>query len=230
MKTESGRLVARQHPQRGDEPDGAEHDVDQEDRPPGQAADVRADDEPGQDRADDGRRAHHRPEHGERGAHLIAVERADQQADALRDQQRAEAALGQPGGDQHHRVDRQAGRERGEGEPGDADQEHPPLAVPVAEPGADHQQHPHRERVAGAEPLDQRLAAADVADDGGRGDVGDRRVHQVEHIGQDHQDEDQAQPGRQPRGPAVTASASVACRGRRVLGHARSPFPAGGSG
>ncbi len=90
--------------------------------------------------------------------------------------------------------------ERGEGEPGDAEEEHAPLAVPVAEPAADHQQDAHGQGVAGPQPLDQRLAAADVADDGRRGDVGDRRVHQVQHVGEQHDGQDQPQPGSQPGG------------------------------
>ena len=196
----AGRPVAGQEPQRGQEPGGAQHDVDQEDRPPGQPGDVGADQEARGDRAEHGRRAEHRAERGERARLLLAGERADQDADALGDQQRPEPALQQPAGDQHGRAGGQAAPERGQGEPGDADQEHAPLAEAVAETAAHHEQDAHGQGVAGAQPFDQRLTAAEVADDGRGGDVGDRRVHQVQHVGQQDDGQDQAQAGGQPGG------------------------------
>lgn len=60
---------------------------------------------------------------------------------------------------------KKTGRDRGSRTPGDADQEHASLAIPVPKPAADHKQHAHGKRVASSEPLDQRLATADVTHD-----------------------------------------------------------------
>ena len=87
--------------------------------------------------------------------------------------------------------------ERGEGEAGHADEEHPALAVLVAQAPAHDQQGAHGQRVGGAKPLDQRRAAAQVGHDGGRGDVGDGRIEQVKQVGdQDHAEDGPHQPGR----------------------------------
>ena len=69
---------------------------------------------PGDDRAEHGRGAHDRAERGEGAAQLLAGERGDQDADALRDQQGPEPALHQPPGDQHDRTDGQAAPQGGE--------------------------------------------------------------------------------------------------------------------
>lgn len=72
-------------------------------------------------------------------------------------------ALHDPRADQDGRRIRKSSRQRGQREAGDPDQEHTPAAVAVPESTADNQQHAHREGVTRAEPLDQRLAAGDVA-------------------------------------------------------------------
>jgi hypothetical protein len=135
---------------------------------------------------------------GERPGDLVAGEGRGEDADALRDEQGTEPALHEPGGDEHAGVLGEPARERREREPGDPDQEHPPLAVPVTEAAAHDEQHTEGEGVAGAEPLDQRLPAADVAHDGGGGDVGDRGVHQVEDVGDQDDGEDGPQPPGEP--------------------------------
>jgi hypothetical protein len=116
-------------------------------------------------------------------------ESLQQQAGALGYEDGAEPALHETTSYEHGRPDRQTTEHRRQTEARDADQEHPALAEPIAQPPAHDQQHTYRQGVAGAEPLHRRLAAADLAHDGGRGDVGGRRVHQV----QDVRDQDNGQ-------------------------------------
>ena len=71
------------------------------------------------------------------------------------------------------------------GEAGGADQEQPAAAEHVPEPRAGDQEHRERERVAGAQPLQGGGAAAERGADRRTGDVDDRRVHQVHHVGGD---------------------------------------------
>lgn len=89
----------------------------------------------------------------------------------------------------------QAAGDRGEDEAGQAGQEDAAAAVPVAEASAGDQQDTQGERVTGAEPLDERLPAAEVGDDGGGGEVGDGPVEQVEGRGGDDDREHGPRPG-----------------------------------
>jgi hypothetical protein len=83
-----------------------------------------------------------------------------------------------------------AGR-RHQGEAGRADQEEAAAAEHVAEPGAGDQEDGEGEGVAGAQPLQGGVAAAEGGLDRGTGDVDDRRVHQVHHVRRDHHREDE---------------------------------------
>ena len=188
----SGRTFTRRQ-----EAERAEHDVDQEDRAPGESGNVGRNDEAGHDGPGEGSARHDRPEHGEHGRHLLSGETGDQDAEALGNQQCAEPALHEPKGDQHGRVDGEATAERGKGEAGDPDEEDTPLPVAVTESPADHEQDTEGEGVARAQPLDQGLTAPDVADDRRGGDVGDRRVHEVEDVGDDDDGQDGLEPPAQ---------------------------------
>ena len=192
------------------EAERAEHDVDEEYRAPREPGDVRRDDEPGHDGPRQGGTRHDRPEHREHRWHLLAGKTGDHDAEALGNEQCTEPALDQPAGDQHGGVDGEAAAERGEGEACDADEEHPALSVAVTESTTDDEQDTEGERVARAQPLDQGLAAPDVAHDRRRRDVGDRRVHEVEDVG----DDDDRQDGSQP--PAQASRISE-CRRRVTL-------------
>jgi hypothetical protein len=125
----------------------------------------------------------------------------------LRDEQLAERALHESAGHDHGRIDSQAADHGGCHEPADACQVQAALAVPVAEAAADDQERPDRELVAGTQPLDQQFAPADVTDNGRRRDVGDLRVHQVQHA----RDEDDGQ--RMPRSRGVSRDGSPAFPG-----------------
>lgn len=137
--------------------DQAERHVDEEDHAPAGAEDVALDEQGADDRADDGRQAHDRAEQAEGPLqHAQADERA-----------------GRPG---------QGARRRGEGEAGSADQERAPAAEGVAQPDAGDEQDGQRERVAGAQPLQEGLAPAEALADGGAADLGDRRVDEVHDV------------------------------------------------
>ena len=116
-------VVTRQDLDGHDQPDDAKDDVDEEDRAPGQTEQVGADDEPGQDRAADTGETENRAEQPERLGEHVAVERFRHDRHALRDEQRPERSLSNPGGDEQGRVRREPGDRRGQGEPAHADQE-----------------------------------------------------------------------------------------------------------
>jgi hypothetical protein len=122
------------------------------------------------------------------GAASIAtpVEDLLEQAEALRDHERAEGALQRPEGDEHADGRRGGAGGREQGEPGRADEEQPAAAEDVPESRAGDQQHGKGQGVAGAQPLDGAGPAAEVAVDGGGGDVDDRGVEQVHDIGGQH--------------------------------------------
>src|SRR5215469_4278166 len=172
---------------RGDQPGAAQDDVDQEYRAPAEAGDVGVDDEPGQDRAAHGAQAQQGPEGAEGLGQHVLGEGLGHDRYALRDEERAERALGDPRDDEHGRARRQAADGRGDGEPGHAGDEQPALAVLVTQPPAHDQQGAHGQRVSGTEPLHERWPAAQMGHDGGSGDVGDRGIEQVQQVSdQDH--------------------------------------------
>jgi hypothetical protein len=131
---------------------------------------------PGQDRAAGCAEAQHGPEAGEGLGEHVLRECLGHDGHALRDEERAEPALHDPGDDKHGRTGGQAADGRGEGEAGHADEEQPPLAVPVAQSPAHDQQRAHGQRVAGAKPFDQRWPAAQMGHDGRGSDVSDGRI------------------------------------------------------
>ena len=182
---------ARQDPDGGHEAGDADRDVDQEHQPPADVPQVGVDEHTGQDRRGQGGQGEHGAEQTEHLGHLVVVERLFDHADALRDHQRAEGALQHPAHDEH--ADRRSrGADRGhDGEAGRSDQEQPAASEHVPEPGAGDEEDGERERVAGAEPLQGRVAAAERRADGRSGDVDDRRIHQVHHVGHDDNEEDE---------------------------------------
>jgi hypothetical protein len=116
----------------------------------------------------------------------VVVEDLLEQAEALRDHERAEGALERPEGDERahaRRGCRSGGEQR---EAGRAEEKQAAAAEDVAEPRAGDQQHGKGQGVAGAQPLDGAGAAAEVAVDGGGGDVDDRGVEQVHDVGGQH--------------------------------------------
>ena len=221
--------VARQQPEPGHQPGPAEHDVDQEHGPPAQPEQVGVDQQAGQQRAADRRQPQDRAEGAERLADVLAREHRAQHAEALRDQQRPEPALDQPGHDDRGRIKGQAAGQRGGGEPGEADQEGPAAAVLVAQPPAGDQQHSQGQRVARAQPLDQARTAVQRGADGRRGDGGDGGVEQVHDVRD--QDDGQDQPGRrgQPGYPAGRLSGHFYAH-RNLLWRAGRYPPFGGPG
>lgn len=105
-----GRIPG-EHPHGSSQPGDSEHDVDQEDGPPAEARDVGVDDEARQNGPPDRRGAHRRAEPHEGLAEELARERGGEDADALRDEHRAEAALRHSSHDQQRRVGRETARE-----------------------------------------------------------------------------------------------------------------------
>lgn len=199
-------VVAGQDPGGQDDADGTQEQVDQEDRPPGQPGEVGVDDEPGQNRATDRGDAQQRTEQVERRTSHVGREVAGDDRHALGDEERTEGALQDPGGDHHAGSSGQPTGRRGEGEAAHADQEEAALSVAVAEASADDEQDTHGQGVGRSEPFDQAVAAADVAHDRGRRDVGDGRVDHVERVGEQDQEQDGphrelAQPCRSRRRP-----------------------------
>jgi hypothetical protein len=151
--------------------DHAERHVDEEDPAPvqvlaDQAADRRAERQAeGADRAPDADRGGPLPRVGER--------RRDDRQGGGHQHRRAEA-LHRPGGDQHPGAAREPGRQRGQREDGQADEEHPAPADQVRDPAADEQQAAEYEQVAAHDPLkaaDRYVQA-----------VLDRRQRHVDHV------------------------------------------------
>ena len=177
----------------GDDRGDADGQVDQEDHPPARAEQVGGDQPAGEDRAADRRQAHDRAEHPERGAHLRRREHVLDQAEPLRDQDRAEQPLQDPGTDQHLRALGQRAQQRGGDEAARAEDEHALAPVQVAEPAAGDEADRHRERVAGREPLDEALRSPDLGADRRPGDRGDERVEEIHDLrGEDDEEGDPA--------------------------------------
>ena len=108
------------------------------------------------------------------------------QAEALGDHERAEGALERPEGDEHADGRRRGAGGREEREACRADEKQPAAAEDVAESCAGDQQDGEGQGVAGAQPLDGVGAAAEVAMDGGTGDVDDRGIEQIHDVGGQH--------------------------------------------
>jgi hypothetical protein len=189
-----GRAGLRHEPQRAEQADQPQRHVEQEDHPPAGAEEIGRDEPAGEDRPGDRGQPHHRAERRERAAHLLRREDVLDDAEALRDQQRAEAAL------QHARRDEglrrggeRAGRRR-EREARDPDEEDPAAAEHVAEPPSDDEEDAERERVPGGPPLHRGRAAAELGADCGGGDRDHRAVEQVHDLGDQHDGQDDPAP------------------------------------
>ena len=94
-----------------------------------------------------------------------AVERRRDQREAARGEQRAADALQGPGRDQLLDVRGQPADQRGEREPHDPDQEHPPPAEVVAQRAAEQDQRGERERVGVDRPLQAGEPGAELGAD-----------------------------------------------------------------
>ena len=191
---------------REDECQHADWHVDEEHEAPSDVPEVGVDQGTGDDRRGQQWQARRRPDESHRLVELALVGKdLLEEAEALRDHQRAEAALKCATDDQQgHR--RGCGAGAGEqGEAGEPEQEHPAAAEDVAEPRARDQQHGKRQGVPGADPLQRRRGAAEVVPDRRASDVCDRRVHRVHHVrGHDHDEHD---PPEAMASPAWAADA-----------------------
>ena len=171
-----------------------ERHVDQEDRAPAQARHVPGDERAPEDRRPDHGEADRRAERAERLAEVVGRECGLEDAEALRDQHRAEQALCDAEADQHARRGREPAQRRRGDEPDEPDEEHAPSSVQVAEAAAGDQPGREGERVARGHPLDHRVAAAQLRADRGGRDAHDRAVHQVHDLRRQHGDQGEPAP------------------------------------
>src|SRR6185295_2836583 len=121
-------------------------------------------------------------------------------------------SLYRPRGDELPRARRQAAPRRGQGEAGDADDEHPPPAVAVAERAAHQQQRGEEERVRLDNPLHLRHRGAELFLQSRQGDV-DRRAVDEAHAGAEDgggQDPGLSRPRARRRGRCGADHAFVA--------------------
>ena len=93
-------------------------------------------------------------------------------------QQRPAHALQRASGDQRLDVGRDRAQQRGDREPGDADDEHPPPPVAIAERPAEQQEPGERQRVGVDRPLQPVERGVEIAPDGRQRDVDDGRVEE----------------------------------------------------
>ena len=105
-------------------------------------------------------------------------------------QQRAADALQGPGQGEPGGRGREGAEDRGHREGDEADHEHPPPPVAVAQRAAQEQEAGQRHQVAVEDPLQAGQVGVEVAADGGQGDVDDAAVEEgdprPEHRGGDH--------------------------------------------
>src|SRR5262249_23226812 len=159
------------------QPDGY---VDKEDGPPAQAEQVGLDEQPAQDDARERGGAVDDAEDGEGPAALVGREGDLDEGQDLREQQGRGRPLEQPGGDERGGAQGKAAQGRGQGEPGDPDQEDALAAVDVAEPAAGDQAEGVGQAVAGDDQLDLGVAGAGVGLDGRQGQVDDEEVEHAQ--------------------------------------------------
>jgi hypothetical protein len=107
------------------------------------------------------------------------------------------AALREARGDEDGRAPRHPARRRGRGEQGEAEGEHAPAAVLVAEPAGGDEERRERQAVAGDDPLDRPCARVQVGLHRGHRDVDDEEV-QDDHEGAG-EDDGQGGPAARPR-------------------------------
>ena len=180
--TDPARQRSDRERQRGE----ADRHVDEEDQSPADVPEIGIDECPGEDRRAEHGQTGRRAEQASCPAQFLVVEDFLQQAEALRDHQRAEASLQGAEGDQHADVRRDGTRGREDGEPEQAEQEHPATAEDVSQPRPRDQEDGKGQRVGSAQPLDRAGTSAEFAVNRGAGDVHDRRVEQIHGVGGQH--------------------------------------------
>ena len=178
--------------QRDGDARGREREVDDEDQAPRHGVDQPAADER-TERGDDRAQARPRPD----GSGPVAgPERGRDHGQAPRHQQGRRRALQQAGDDEEVGRRRRRAQRRRHGEPREADDEHPPAAVEVAEGTAEDEQGAEGQQVGRQDPLELREAGAEVGRDRGQGRVDDRRVEEGHAGAEDGGGEDPAALGR----------------------------------
>lgn len=158
--------LAGQDARGGDHQHGPERHVDQKGRPPCRTEEVGGDQDAAQHLAGDSATG--------KGEGVVAhgpcltrsAERPLDPGQDLGNDDGCRRALGYPGGDQDNRVGGEAAGQGGEGEPAQADQEHPPVAVRHAEASSDDQQHRVRQHRAGGHQLQLTAAGMEICPDG----------------------------------------------------------------
>ena len=182
----------------------ADRDVDEKHQAPPDTPEVGVDQRAGHNRRGEHRHTRCRTEQTECLAEFGVVgEDLLHQAKPLGDHQRPEGALQGAEGDEHFDGRRGCRRGREQGEACRADEKEAAAAVDVAEPCAGDQQDGERQGVGGAQPLQGAGAAAEVAMDGGAGDVDDRGVEHIHEVGGQH---DGRHDPAQPIGPRAAGA------------------------
>ena len=142
----------------------ADRDVDEEDQPPAEVRAAERDQHAADERADRRAEPDRRTEDAEGPAAVGAAEHLLHQARDLRVDQPAEQALQDAGADQDPGGRGEPGRAAEvTHEAGDADLEHQPAAVVVAELAAEHRHQAEGQRVAADDPLELRRCRRPVA-------------------------------------------------------------------
>jgi hypothetical protein len=179
-----GRLAldARQHPQRGDDRDRPDRDVDVEDPAPAEVVDDQAAERRPEDRREHHRHgddAHHAPHPfrpGCLGEHQLADRQDHPAADALQDAEHDQ--LGARG--------RETTQRRPGSEDHDREQVHALGAETPRRPARDRDHGRERQQVAGHDPLNLADRGVQLAAERPQRDVDDRRVEDRHNRSEDH--------------------------------------------
>ena len=133
--------------------------------------------------------AHGDPDDAAEGAEGLGPRRAPEvlldHPDALRVDQAGADPLHEAGSVERQRVRREAGRDRGQREDRDSEDEDPAAPHEVAGPPGGDEDDTEGQRVAGEDPLQARLAGIQTVLDRGQGDVDDA------HADEGHEDRDE---------------------------------------
>jgi hypothetical protein len=191
--------------------DQDERDVHREDQPPRRRVDEVAAGERPDDGGDPGPR---RPRADGGGPLLPPRERRDDHRQPARRQQRAERTLERPTRDQDLDARRDRAQQRHDPEAANADREHGPFPIDVAERSADQDQRGEREQVGVRYPLLARQAAAEIAADRRQGDVHRRRIEPHDERAHDRRDESESLA-------ATRSELAVHCRSCGLVGTRR---------
>jgi hypothetical protein len=198
-----------------DQRDDGDRDVDPEDGAPRPLGEVAAG-----ERADGGQAAGDAEEERERAAALPEREGGDDDRQRGGEEQRGERALGDAEGD-HPRLAVLAGRgraaeRRADGEPGHADGQHAAMTEHVGQLAAEGEEGGQREQVSVDDPLGAGRGEREVVLQARHGEGDDRLVDEHHRHGEDHRDEDEALVGGGGRGG-----------GGRRSAHRRAPWAGG---